>query len=117
MGESPAAPLAVIKRRPQETGLEESPLKKLKTEPARKRQPARKVQEQKPVPEWMQDSLFAYSEEEEEGKVAAKAKRRPASKRKMPKVQLGKSPKKRGKVSLCFYFLFLVFMIFLFIRK
>jgi hypothetical protein len=53
----------------------------------------------------MQDSLFAYSEEEEEGKVAAKAKRRPASKRKMPKVQLGKTPKKRGKVANTrFYF-------------
>ncbi len=87
---------------------EESPLKKLKSEPARKRQPTRKVQEQKPVPEWMQDSLFAYSEEEEEGKVAAKAKRRPASKRKMPKVQLGRSPKKRGKVAIfCFIFCFL----------
>jgi hypothetical protein len=75
------------------------------------------VQDQKPVPEWMQDSLFAYSEEEEEGKVAAKAKRRPASKRKMPKVQLGKSPKKRGKVAnFCFIFCFLyVFMIFIYL--
>jgi len=62
----------------------------------------------------MQDSLFAYSEEEEEGKVAAKAKRRPASKRKMPKVQLGKSPRKRGKVAnFCFIFRFSGFMVLL----
>jgi hypothetical protein len=76
------------------------------------------VQEQKQVPEWMQDSLFAYSEEEEEGKVAAKAKRRPASKRKMPKVQLGKSPKKRGKgANLCFIFFSCIHDFYLFMRK
>jgi hypothetical protein len=79
-------------------------MKKLKTEPARKRQPARKAaQLQKPLPEWMQDSLFAYSEEEEEEKAAAKAKRRPASKRKMPKVQIGKPTKRRGKFVTLFF--------------
>ncbi len=90
------------KRRSDETGLEaeEAPPKKLKPEPptpGRKRQPTRKAAQPKALPDWMQDSLFTYGEEEEEEKET-KAKRRPASKRKMPKVQLRKATKKKGRI-------------------
>jgi hypothetical protein len=45
----------------------------------------------------MQDSMFQYGEEEEEEEEARlrRAKRRPASKRKMPRVQLHPKGEKR----------------------
>jgi hypothetical protein len=83
------------KRRPAEAveAPRKRPAEDLQT--PRKRQPARKAAQQ-PLPDWMQDSMFEYGQEEDEEEVRAKkARRRPASKRKMPRVQL--HPKGEGK--------------------